>query len=131
MTLLIVDLSQFSVCCIIKIRCNPMHPLNGALPGPYLPGRVHAVPWSHIGILPRHLTAERRSTAGFLFPSKCPSGTILLTPYSMVWDWRVSRAVPMLFHWPKLLYPYHSLLIFFPFPSSCLKVGIMGLGSSY
>ena len=24
----------------IKIRCNPMHPLNGALPGPYVPVRV-------------------------------------------------------------------------------------------
>ena len=23
-----------------KIRCNPVHPLNGALPGPYVPARV-------------------------------------------------------------------------------------------
>ena len=23
-----------------KIRCNPVHPLNGALPGPYVPVRV-------------------------------------------------------------------------------------------
>ena len=25
---------------LYKIRCNPMHPLNGALPGPYVPLRV-------------------------------------------------------------------------------------------
>ena len=53
---------------------------------------LHAVLWLHIGILMRRLTAEPRSTAELLFPSQCLSGTILLTPYSMVWDWRVSRA---------------------------------------
>ena len=45
---------------------------------------LHSVPWSHIGILMRHLTAEPRSIAELLFPSRCPSRTILLTPYSMV-----------------------------------------------
>ena len=25
------------LCMLHKIRCNPMHPLNGALPGPYVP----------------------------------------------------------------------------------------------
>ena len=38
------------------------------------------------------LTVEPRSPTGLLFPSQCPSGTIMLTPYSMVWDWQVSRA---------------------------------------
>ena len=28
------------LCMLYKIRCNPEHPLNGALPGPYLPVRV-------------------------------------------------------------------------------------------
>ena len=28
------------LCMLYKIRSNPMHPLNGALPGPYLPVRV-------------------------------------------------------------------------------------------
>ena len=28
------------LCLLYKIRCNPMHPLNGALPGPYVPVRV-------------------------------------------------------------------------------------------
>ena len=54
----------------------------------------------------------------------------LLTAFSIVWDWRVSRAVPMLFYWPKLLSPYYSLLLFFPFSSFCLYVGIVGLMSS-
>ena len=28
------------LCMLYKTRCNPMHPLNGALPGPYVPVRV-------------------------------------------------------------------------------------------
>ena len=28
------------LCMLYKIRCNPMHPLNGALPGPYVPAQV-------------------------------------------------------------------------------------------
>ena len=28
------------LCKLYKIRCNPVHPLNGALPGPYVPARV-------------------------------------------------------------------------------------------
>ena len=75
---------------------------------------------SHIGTLMHRLAAEPCSAAGLLFPSRCPSGTILLTPYSMVCDWLVSRAGPMLLYWPKLLYPYYSLLLFFPFSSFCL-----------
>ena len=28
------------LCMLYKIRCNPVHPLSGALPGPYVPVRV-------------------------------------------------------------------------------------------
>ena len=28
------------LCMLYKIRCNPVHPLNGALLGPYVPARV-------------------------------------------------------------------------------------------
>ena len=45
--------------------------------------------------------AEPRSPAGLLFPSQYLSGTIWLTPYSMVWEWWFSRAGPMLFCWPS------------------------------
>ena len=35
----------------------------------------------------------------------------------------------MFFCWPKVLYPYYSLLLFFP-SSFCLLADIVGLGSS-
>ena len=84
--------------------------------------------WSHIGTLMHSLDAEPRSTAGLSFPSRCPSGTILLTPCSMEWDWRVSRAGPILFYWPKLLYPYYSLLLFFPFILPIYRLVLWGWG---
>ena len=108
------------LCKLYEIRCNPVHHLNGAHLDHMCQCGLHAVLWSHIGTLMHSLAAEPRSTAGLLFSSRCPSGTILLTLYSMVWDWRVSRAGPMLFCWPKLLYPYYSLLLFFNFSSFCL-----------
>ena len=33
-------LSVAVLCMLYKIRCNPMHPLYGALPEPYVPVRV-------------------------------------------------------------------------------------------
>ena len=117
--LLIVDPWQSCVCFI-----RPVVTRSSLLMALYLDCTcqclLRAMLWSHIGTLMHGPAAEPGSTAGFLFPSECPSGTILLTPYSMVWDWRVSRAGPMLFYWPKLLYPDYSLLMFFPFSSFCL-----------
>ena len=107
------------LCMLYKIRCNPMHPLNGLYLGRMCQRGLHAVPWSHIGILMCPIAAQPRSTAWPLFLYQCPSGTILLTPYVMVWDWRASRAGPMLFYWPKLLYPYSSHPLIFPFSSFC------------
>ena len=104
---------------LYKIRCKPMRALYGTVPGPYVPVRLHEVLWYHIGILIRLLAEEPGSTTGPLFLSQCPRGTILLTLYSMVWNWRVSRTGPMFFCWLKLLYPYFSLLICFPFSSFC------------
>ena len=69
---------------------------------------LHEVLWSYIGILMLLFSEETRSTTGPLLPSLCPYGTILLTLYSMVWDWRVSRAGTMIFNWPQLLYPFLS-----------------------
>ena len=40
---------------------------------------LHMVHWSHVGTLMHRLAAEPYSTAGLLFPSRCPSGTIFLT----------------------------------------------------
>ena len=36
------------LCMFYKIRCNPVHPLNGALPGPYVPA------WVTLGALVAH-----------------------------------------------------------------------------
>ena len=85
---------------LYKIRCNPKHPLCHFV-ALYLclmcQSRLHSVLWSHIGILMRLPAAEPCSTAGFLFPFQYLSGTIWLTPYSMVWDRRVSS--PTSFCW--------------------------------
>ena len=59
---------------------------------------LHAVLWLHIGTLMHILAAEPCGKAELLFPFRCPSGTILPAPFSMVWDWRVSRARPMLLY---------------------------------
>ena len=74
----------------------------------------------HIGTLMHSLAAEPCSTAGLLFSCRCPSGTILLALFSMVWDWRVSRAGPMLLYWHKLLYPYY--IVFYSLSLSLLSV---------
>ena len=81
---------------------------------------LHSVLWSHIGTLIHSLAAEPCSTARLLFPSQCPSGTIFLTPNSMVWDWRVSREGPMLLYWTKQFYPYY--IVFYTFSLFLLSV---------
>ena len=108
------------LCMLYMIRCNPMHPLNGALLDRMSQCGLHAILWLPIGILMRCLAAEPHSTAVLLVPFLCSSGTILLSSYSMVWYSRFSRAGPMLFYWPRLSYRYYSLLLFFPFSSFCL-----------
>ena len=47
---------------------------------------------------------------GTCIPLSVSLGTILLTPYSMVWGWRVSRAGPMKFYWPSCSLPFCLLL---------------------
>ena len=49
------------------------------------------------------------------FLSQCPSGTILLTPHSMVWDWQVSRAEPNLFY--GLSCPIPTIVFYYLFLS--------------
>ena len=112
------------LCMLYKIRCKhlmmlylDLDPLNDALLGLNyalpLPRRA-LVAHRYTFVLPHCRTSQHHRT---LFRSQCSSGAILLTLYSMVWDWWISRAGPMLFYWPKVLYPCYSLLLFFPFPS--------------
>ena len=84
---------------------------------------------AHLFILMRLFAPEPRSTAIFLFPSQRLCGTIFQTLYSMVWDWRVSKAKPMRFYWPKLLAPFlpFSVFIFsFFFISWYCEAGVFG-----
>ena len=114
-TLLIVDSWQYLVWCIRSgvTRCT----LIMVLPGSYVQVRV-----TRGALVTHRYTYEppRCRIPGLLFLSQCPSGTMMLTSYSMVWDWRVSRAGTMHFYWHKLLYHYYSRLLFFPFSSFCL-----------
>ena len=112
----IVDLLQFCVFCIRSCVTRCIRLLMSYLDCVCQCG-LHAVNWSHIGILMLRFAAEPRSTAGLLFLSQCPSGTILLTPYSMVWDWRVWRAGQCFFiglscSIPTIVFYYFSLLFF-------------------
>ena len=85
------------LCMLCKIRCKPTHPLNGALPGPYVPVRVtRCTLVAHLCTYAPPLCQTSQYHNTFIL-SQCPSGMILLTTYSMVRDWRVSRAGPMLF----------------------------------
>ena len=76
------------LCMLYKIRCYRYTRLMMRYLDRMCQCGLHAVPWSHIVTLKRRLAAEPCSTEGVLFRSQCPSGTILLIPYSMVWDWR-------------------------------------------
>ena len=66
---------------LYKIGCNPVHPLNGALPGPFMPvgitrgGALVAYRFTYAP--PRCRSSQYLRT---LFPSHCCfSGTVLLT----------------------------------------------------
>ena len=61
-TLHIVSVCQYYACY------NPMHPLYGVLPVPYVPVRVTRGVLSHITPLMRLVAAQPCSTAGLLFP---------------------------------------------------------------
>ena len=66
---------------LFKIKSNPMHPLSGALPLPYVPARVTRgalVSHRHSFVPPRCRTFHF-SIAEPLCPSRCLFGTILVT----------------------------------------------------
>ena len=89
------------LCMLCKIRCNPKHPLCGAPPVPYVPvlaTRGAFIAHRYTYAPPPCRTSQYRMT---FIPIHYLSGTIWLTPYSMVWDWRVSRTGPTPFCWPS------------------------------
>ena len=94
---------------LYKIRPNTMHPLYDALPVPYVPERVTR---GALGTLICLLSAEPRSIARLIFPCQYLCITISVTPYSMMLDWRVSRAGPMPFYWPSCSLSFCLRLIY-------------------
>ena len=92
-----------------------MQPLNGALPGPYVPVRVtRAALVAH-----RYTYVPPRCSAGPLFPS----ATIWLTPYSMVWDCGLQEQGQCCF----VSLSYSIPTIVFCFPLSLLSVYMLVL----
>ena len=91
-TLLFIDMRQYCVCCIRSGVIRFWRFMVLYLCRVWQCG-LHTVLWSHISILLGLLAAEPRSTAELLFHSQCLCRAILLTLYSIVWEWRVkSRA---------------------------------------
>ena len=95
------------LCMLYKIRWDQMHPFYLALPGPYMwHYRLHAVLWSHIGILQGSLQSPAVYRRPVIPQAVYHCGTILVTQYSMVWDWQgntvmvlqYSYCFPFLFH---------------------------------
>ena len=124
MTLLIVDLLQYCVCCIRSdiTQCTLFRVL-------YLYRmchcRLHTVLWSHIGVLIGIFAAEFRSTARLLFLTQCVCGTILLTLYFDEVGLACSNSRASAFYWPMLLAPFLSST-FFSCPSSFYRLVLLG-----
>ena len=96
--------------------------LNGALPGPYvlvLVTRGALVAHRCTYAPPRYRTLQYSRT--FINFSVSLWNDLANSVFDGVYC-RVSRADPMLLYWLKLLYPYYSLLLFFPF-SFFLSIG--------
>ena len=71
--------SVAELCMLFKIKSNPMHPLSGALPLPYVPTPVNRdalVAHRYSFAPPRCRTSQYRTT---LCPSRCLFGMILVT----------------------------------------------------
>ena len=122
----IIDLWQCCVCCTRSGVTRSTHFVALYLCLMCQSG-LHAVLWSHIGILLRLPGAEPRSTAWLLFSSQYLSGMIWMTPYLMVWDWRVSRTGPMNFCSPScsLLFCLQLFCLFLLF---LYRLVVWGLG---
>ena len=97
------------LCMLYKTRCNPMHPVNDALPGPYVPVRVTC------GVLvthrytygpPRCRTSEYRRT--FVPLSVSLRNDLADTIFDGV-GLAGFKNRAMLYYWPKLLFYYFYL----------------------
>ena len=80
-----------------KIRCNPMHLFYRALTRPYVPVRVTSgalVAYRYTYAPPRRRTLQYHTT--FIPLSLSHFCGMILSPYSMMWDWWLLIAGPCL-----------------------------------
>ena len=86
---------------LFKIRCNPLHPLYGAFPVPYVPVRVtcSAVIAHRYAYAPPCCRTSQYSRT--FTPFSVSQWNDLSDSYSMMWDWWVSRAGPIPFYLPS------------------------------
>ena len=117
--------SVAELCMLFKIRSNPMHPLSGALPLPYVPARVTrgALVAHRLSFAPPccRTSQYRRS----FVPLSVSLWNDFSDPVFDGVDWQVSRAEPMLSCWHDLLFFVSYCFMFFFLP----WVGCVGLGS--
>ena len=107
------------LCMLYKIRCNLMHPLYGSLPDPYVPvSATHGAVIVHRYTYapPRCRTSQYRRT---FIPLSVSLWNNMVTLYSMVWDWRISRAGLIPFYWRSC--SVHVCLVLFLFSISLLS----------
>ena len=116
--------SVAELCMLFKIKSNPVHPSSSALPLPYVPVRVTLgalVAHRHSFTPPRCKTSQyRRSFVPLLMSLWNDFVTLCL----LVWDWRVSRAEPMLSCWHDLLFIFCCLLFYLFVVSTCWLCGV-------
>ena len=127
-TLHIVDLQQ-SCACYLRLRVTQcilraVHCLCRMCRRVLL-----VVLWLLIDTLSRLLLVGLPSITEPLCPSRCLFGTILVTLCLMMWNWRPSRAEPMLSCWHDLLFIFCLLIfyIFLPSMDWLCMVGVFGL----
>ena len=94
------------LCMLYNIRCNPVHSLNGALPGPYLPVQVTRgalVAHWYTYAPPRCRTSQYSST---FIPLSVSLWNDLANPvFDSVGLGGFKSRANSFFYWPKLLYP--------------------------
>ena len=85
----------------VQVQVYLMNHLDGALPAPNMRVRVRrgaVIARRYTYAPPRWRTSQYRCA---FIPCRYVCGMNLVTPYSMQFDWRVSRAGTMHFYWPS------------------------------
>ena len=125
----IADRRSVAVLCMLyKIRCKAMHPLNGALPGPYVPVRVTRgalVTHRYTYAPPRCRTSQYRRT---FIPLSVPLWNDFANPVFDGVGLAGFKTRVNVFYWSKMFCPFYNLLLFFPSLLSVYRLVLWGWG---